>query len=168
MKFENLKCIDVDVNLDDYLKLYDYVRSNMEFPHWLGTFTLEEIKDILNYGGKIWLYYNNNDLVCSVFYIPPSQRTLDKRGIKTKEIDTGSLGPIMVSPDYVGNGFMSKMLQVFDRYCISINKKYVFTKVHSDNIYSINNMYKDGYDLVNEYDSDRGKTSVFLKKLFKD
>jgi len=71
----------------------------------------------------------------------------------------------MVSPDYIGNGYMLKMLEVFNRYCISIGKKYIFTKAHSDNLYSINNMYKDGYELVDEWVNERGPMSAFLKEL---
>ena len=71
----------------------------------------------------------------------------------------------MVSPDYVGNGYMLKMLKVFNEYCNSIDKKYIFTKAHSQNLYSINNMYKDGYTFVDEYENEIGKMSVFIKKL---
>lgn len=165
MKFNELKCVSDNVDLNDYLKLYSHVRNNMEHPEWLGTFTLIEIKDILLRGGKIWLYYNKNDLVCSMFYIPADQKTLDKRGIKTLESETGSLGPIMVSPDYIGNGFMMKMLKEFNQYCISLGMKYIFTKAHSENQYSINNIYKDGYKFVNEYENERGEISVFIKCL---
>ncbi|MDE5539528.1 MAG: GNAT family N-acetyltransferase [Bacilli bacterium] len=31
---------------------------------------------------------------------------------------TGSLGPIMVSPEYVGNGYQSKMMKGLENYCI--------------------------------------------------
>ena len=71
----------------------------------------------------------------------------------------------MVSPDYIGNGYMLKMLEVFNEYCISIGMKYIFTKAHSENLYSINNMYKDGYKLVDEYENERGRMSAFLKSL---
>ena len=165
MEFNELKCINDNVNLNDYLKLYSYVRDNMSQPEWLGTFTLDEIKDILSKGGKIWLYYNNDNLVCSMFYIPSNQQTLNKRNINTLAKETGSLGPIMVSPDYIGNGYMLKMLEVFNKYCISIGMKYIFTKAHSENLYSIKNIYKDGYKLVCEYENERGKMSVFIKKI---
>lgn len=38
MKLIDLKEISENVNLDDYLYLYNYVRDNMEHPEWLGTF----------------------------------------------------------------------------------------------------------------------------------
>ena len=163
MNFEDLACIDAYVNLDEYLQLYKYVRDNMEHPEWLGTFTKNEIIDILNNGGKIWLYKDKENLVCSMFYIPASNKALLKHNIKYDEEDTGSLGPIMVSPLYVGHGYQNKMLKVFNEYCISIGKKYIFTKVHSDNIYCLRNIEKDGYILTDEYLSERGLNKAFIK-----
>lgn len=165
MEFNKLKCVSDNVNLNHYMKLYKYVIDNMQNKEWLGTFTKKEIKDILKEGGKIWLYYDNKNLVCSVLYIPSNQKTLDKRNINTKAEETASLGPIMVNPDYIGNKFMLSMLEVFNEYCLSIGMKYIFTKANSDNLYSINNMYKNGYKLIEEHESVRGKVSVFLKKL---
>lgn len=165
MNFIKLKCVNQNVDLNEYLKLYTYVKENMQHPEWLGTFSMNEIKDILLQGGKIWLYYDNEHLVCSMFYIPSNQKALNKRHINTLERETASLGPIMVSPDYVGNGYMLKMLEIFNEYCISIGIKYIFTKAHSKNLFSINNMYKDGYKLVDEYENERGRMSAFLKEL---
>ena len=165
MNFSKLKCVNQNVDLNDYLKLYTYVRKNMQHPEWLGTFSMNEIKDILLQGGKIWLFYENERLVCSMFYIPSNQKTLNKRHIDTLERETASLGPIMVSPDYVGNGYMLEMLEIFNEYCISMGIKYIFTKAHSENLFSINNMYKDGYKLVDEYENERGRMLAFLKKL---
>lgn len=165
MKLKDLKCISDNVNIDDYLKLYKYVRDNMEHPEWLGTFTKDEVIDILNIGGKIWLYSNDLDLVCSCFYIPASNKSLRKHNIEYDEEVTGSLGPIMVSPDYVGNGLQMEMQKVFNDYCISIGKKYVFTKVHADNIYSIRNILKDGYIETDYYENERGMNKAYIKKI---
>ncbi len=67
MNFLDLKCINDDVNLTDYLKLYDNVRSKMPNPLWLKPFELNEIKEILANGGKIWLYYDNEILYVQCF-----------------------------------------------------------------------------------------------------
>lgn len=68
MKLSDLYCECNNVNLDDYLKLYKYVKDNMEIPSWMGEFTKEEIEDLLKIKGKIWLYYNNGIPVCSMFF----------------------------------------------------------------------------------------------------
>lgn len=163
MKLENLNCYSTNVNIDDYLKLYKYVRDNMIHPEWLGTFTKNEIEDILENGGKIWLYYKDNEPVCSMFYMPSNNKSLRKHNIEYDEGLTGALGPIMVSPKYIGNGLQNQMMTIFDEYCKSINKKYIFTKVCSDNVFSINNIIKQGYILRDKYITERGENSAFVK-----
>lgn len=165
MNLTDLKCVNENVNIDDYLKLYKYVLDNMEHPEWLGTFTKEEITNFLSGEGKIWLYYSGNNMVCSMFYLPVYNKTLIKHNIEYDEKLTGSLGPIMVSPDYVGNGLQMQMMQVFNEYCKQINKKYIFTKVHSDNIYCLKNVLKDGYIKTDEYENERGMNTSFIKEL---
>ena len=163
MKLNDLKEISTNVNLNDYLYLYNYVRDNMEHPEWLGTFTKEEIVDILNIGGKIWLYSNDLDLVCSCFYIPASNKSLRKHNIEYDEEVTGSLGPIMVRKEYVGNGLQNDMMKVINSYSKSIGKIHMFTKAHSNNIYSIRNILKDGYIIIDEYENERGPMTAFIK-----
>ena len=57
MKLSDLKLITENIDIDAYLNFYTVVRKNMEHPEWLGTFTKEEIIDILNDNGKIFIYY---------------------------------------------------------------------------------------------------------------
>ena len=163
MKLNDLKEISDNVNLDEYLSLYNYVRDNMEHPEWLGTFTLDEIKKILSIGRKIWMYYDKDIPVCSVFYIPTSNKSLKKHNVEYDESITGSLGPIMVRKEYVGNGLQSAMQKVLNEYVKSIGKIHFFTKAHSDNIYSIRNILKDGYKVIDEYENERGKMTAFVK-----
>lgn len=163
MKLTDLKEISSNVNLDEYLYLYNYVRNNMEHPEWLGTFTRDEIDQLLAIGGKIWMYYDKDIPVCSVFYIPTSNKSLKKHNIDYDEKITGSLGPIMVRKEYVGNGLQTAMMNVLNNYVKSIGKKHMFTKAHSNNIYSIHNILKDGYQIIDEYENERGPMIAFIK-----
>ena len=163
MKLTDLKEVSNNVNLDEYLYLYNYVRDNMDHPEWLGTFTKDEIKEILNNGGKIWMYYDNDIPVCSVFYIPTSNKSLKKHNINYDEKITGSLGPIMVRKEYIGNGLQTAMHQIINKYVKSIGKTHMFTKAHSDNIYSIRNILKDGYKIIDKYENERGPMTAFVK-----
>lgn len=162
---EIFKCVSDNVNLDDYLKLYKYVRDNMEYPEWLGIFTRDEIIDILKNGGKIWLYYDNDNLVCSMFYMSINEKSLAKHNVFYSESLVGSLGPIMVSPDYIGHGYQKEMLKILDRYCRNINKKYLFIKVCADNLYSLNNMLQDNYKVVDKYVNERGENIALIKDI---
>lgn len=163
MKLSDLKEVSENVNLDEYLFLYKYVRDSMEYPEWLGTFTKKEIEEILSSGGKIWMYYDKDIPVCSIFYIPASNESLRKHNISYDEGITGSLGPVMVRKEYTGNGLQTAMMNVLNDYVKSIGKTHMFTKAHSDNVYSIRNILKDGYTTVHEYESDRGPSTVFVK-----
>lgn len=163
MKLSELREVSENVDLEEYLYLYNYVRDNMEHPEWLGTFKKEEIEELLKIGGKIWLYYDNDIPVCSVFYLPTTDKSLRKHNVEYDSKITGALGPIMVRKEYVGNGLQSAMQKVLNDYAKSIGMKHMFTKAHSDNIYSIRNILKDGYQLIDEYQDERGPNSAFIK-----
>ena len=55
------------------------------------------------------------------------------------------------------------MLKVLDNYIKSIGKEHIFSKAHSDNIYSIRNILKDGYTVIDKYENDRGPMTAFVK-----
>lgn len=101
-----------------------------------------------------------------MLYIPSNNKTLEKHNLKYDEKLVESCGPIMVNPEYVGNKFQKQMLELLDKYCKSIGKRYIFTKVHPDNIYSINNFVSDGYKFVETYKTSSGEPrSVYFKEI---
>ena len=102
-----------------------------------------------------------------MFYMPIEKKILLKHNVDLEENIVGSLGPIMVSPDYVGHGLQREMMNVLVNYCRSINKKYIFTKVCSDNVYSLNNMLKCDFKVVDQYINERGSNTALIKKLEK-
>lgn len=166
MKINEFNCISEHNNIDEYLEFYKYVKSNMKEPSWLGEFSLNELKNILNNEGKLFNLYDNNIIVCSMLYIPSNNKTLEKHNLKYDEKLVGSCGTIMVNPKYVGNKFQKQMLELLDKYCKSIGKRYIFTKVHPDNIYSINNFISDGYKFVETYKTSSGESrSVYFKEI---
>ena len=166
MKINEFNCISEHNNIDEYLEFYKYVKSNMKEPSWLGEFSLNELKNILNNEGKLFNFYDNNIIVCSMLYIPSNNKTLEKHNLKYDEKLVGSCSPIMVNPKYVGNKFQKQMLELLDKYCKSIGKRYIFTKVHPDNIYSINNFVSDGYKFVETYKTSSGEPrSVYFKEI---
>lgn len=166
MKINEFNCISENNDIDEYLAFYKYVKSNMKEPSWLGEFSLNELINILNNEGKLFNFYDNNIIVCSMLYIPSNNKTLEKHNLKYDEKLVGSCGPIMVNPKYVGNKFQKQMLELLDKYCKSIGKRYIFTKVHPDNIYSINNFVSDGYKFVETYKTSSGEPrSVYFKEI---
>ena len=123
----------------------------------------KEIEKMLKLGRKIWMYYDQDKPVCSVFYIPISNKNLKKHNIQYDEKITGSLGPIMVKKEYIGNGLQTAMLEVLNKYVKKIGNIHMFTKAHSDNMYSIRNILKDGYKVIDKYENERGPMTAFVK-----
>ena len=78
MNLNSLKCIDNNIDLDKYIEYREYVKSYMEHPEWLGDFTKEDLEKLLNSGTKIWIYYLDNNFVCSMMTIPSSEKNMIK------------------------------------------------------------------------------------------
>lgn len=55
------------------------------------------------------------------------------------------------------------MIEALNNYTKSIGKEHMFTKAHSDNIYSIRNILKDGYKIIDGYETERGPMTAFIK-----
>lgn len=166
LKLENLKCVDNNIDLDKYINFYNKVKATMENTSWLGDFTKTDIEFILNNGGKIWIYYLNNDPVCSMMYIPSSikscQKLLDGKYDYREVID---YGPMMVWCDYFGNSLQYQMLEVLDEYSKNNGKKYAVSTVHPDNVYSINNLLKDDFKHIGTKTFTRGERNIYFKEL---
>ncbi len=153
MELKDFKCVSENIDVDEYLVFYNYVRDNMEHPEWLGTFTKDEVEMFLNGEGKIFNYYDGDTIACSYFYMPTSNKSLLKHNINYDSSLVGSCGPIMVNPKYVGNGLQRQMIIVLDDYCRSLGKEYCYTRIHPDNIYCINNFVKSDYEFLQTYTS---------------
>lgn len=162
---ESLNCISDNIDIDKYLYYVQLVKSNMAYPDWLGDFTKEDIKELLENGSKIWIYYLDSEFVCSMMLIPADKKGLSKLGLN--DYDYKSIvdyGPMMVNPKYTGNNLQFQMLQELDKYCKDYYL-YAASTIHPDNIYSINNLLKDNFECINQVDLKRGTRNVYLKKL---
>ena len=165
MKLDDLYLLkDEEIDIDKYFEFYMDVRNNMNHPEWLGVIPKDEVINILNNGGKLWIYKNDDDIVASIMYIPTKNESLKKHNIDYAASIVGSCGPTMVNQKYVGNGLMMQMLNVLNDYALNNNLEYMETRIHPDNIYSINNFLKEGYELVDSYISSDGPRNVYLKK----
>ena len=58
MKLEDLYLLkDEEIDIDKYFEFYMDVRNNMKHPEWLGVIPKDEVINILNNGGKLWIIY---------------------------------------------------------------------------------------------------------------
>ena len=165
MKLDNLKCINDNIDLDKYIEYREDVKRNMQHPEWLGDFTKEDLIMLLSCGTKIWLYYLDNDFVCSMMSIPSTEEDMIKFDLNLDYKEVIDYGPMFVNPKYVGNNLQYQMLKYLDEYVKSKGYKTAIGTIHPDNIYSINNLIKDGFVLTGKRSFKRGPRNIYVKKL---
>ena len=161
---ENLTCINENIDLDQYITIREEVKKHMEHPEWLGDFTKEELAYSLNNNAKLWLYFENDNPVCSMMILPCSKKNIEKFEVNFNNEDTIDYGPMFVCKDYIGNQLQYQMLQELDKYCINKGFKYAISTIHPDNIYSINNFVKDNFKLHMTKEFKRGIRNIYIKK----
>ena len=164
MKLKELKCINENINLDDYFSFKKYIKDNMKHPEWLRDYTKEDIENQLKNGAKIWIYYDRTTPVCSMMISPSTREDMIEVGLKINHKKTAFYRSMFVNPIYVGNKLQYQMLLKLDEYCKEKGFENCIGTVHPDNIYSINNILKDGFKIVNIKEIKSGIRNIYLKK----
>lgn len=166
MELKELKCISENIDLDMYIKFREEVKKHMEYPEWLWDFSKEDLEDLLKNGSKIWVYYLNNEEVCSMMSIPSTKKSIDKFKLDIDYRDVIDYGPMFVNIEYVGNRLQFQMLKELDKYFMN-RYKYVIATIHPDNMFSINNILKDDFIYKSTQEFKRGTRNIYLKE-YKD
>lgn len=167
LKLFELRCVCENIDLDRYIEFREIVKKSMKYPDWLGDFSKDDLIYMLKNNSKIWIYYDKNTPVCSMMLIPSDEKALKKFNVNLNHKEVADYGPMFVNSKYIGNGLQYQMLLKMDDICIKSNYKYAISTVHPENVYSINNLIKDGFELINQKEFKRGIRNIYLKKLEK-
>ncbi len=165
IKLSDLKCINENIDLNIYLDFIDSVKKTMEHPEWLGDFTKEDLEVMLKENTKIYMYYLNDNIVCTMMSIPSTPKALKKFEIDLDHNIVVDYGPMAVGKDYIGNGLQYQMLKELDEISIKDGYEYVAATIHPENIYSIRNLLKDDFKQTGQKEFKRGIRNIYLKKL---
>lgn len=153
------------INIDQYIKFREQVKEKMNDPEWLGDFTKEDIELLLQENSKIWVYYSKEIPICSMMIIPATKKSLIKFGLNYKVQEVIDYGPMFVNPNYIGNNLQYQMLRELDEISRKKGYRYAVVTVHPDNMYSIRNLEKDKFKLINTKNFERGTRNIYLKEL---
>ncbi|MEE0683169.1 MAG: HIT family protein [Bacilli bacterium] len=153
------------INIDQYIKFREQVKETMNNPEWLGDFTREDIELLLQENSKIWVYYSKEIPICSMMIIPATKKSLIKFELNYKVQEVIDYGPMFVNPNYIGNNLQYQMLRELDEISRKKGYRYAVVTVHPDNIYSIRNLEKDKFKLINTKNFERGTRNIYLKEL---
>ena len=165
MKLNDLNYVNDKIDVDKYIEYRENVKKEMKEPDWLGDFSKDDILYMLDNNSKIWMYFKDEEFICSMMLIPSTKKDLDKFGIDLDFNEVVDYGPMFVNSKYVGNSLQYQMLKELDEYSSNKGYKYAISTVHPNNIYSINNLIKDGFELVGNRIFTRGERNIYYKKL---
>ncbi len=165
MKLDDLICINENIDLDKYIEFREEVKSHMEHPEWLGNFTKEELEELLKRDSKIWVYYLNDEPICSMMIIPAREKDIKKFELDIDYNKTIDYGPIFVSFNHLGYKLQLQMLKEEDRYSKKLGYNYAVSTIHPDNNYSIVNFIKDDFKLMSTKEFKRGIRNIYYKEL---
>ncbi len=165
MKLNDLNYVNDKIDVDKYIEYRENVKKEMKEPDWLGDFSKDDILYMLDNNSKIWMYFKDEEFICSMMLIPSTKKDLDKFGIDLDFNEVVDYGPMFVNSKYVGNSLQYQMLKELDEYSSNRGYKYAISTVHPNNIYSINNLIKDGFELVGYRIFTRGERNIYYKKL---
>lgn len=165
MKLNDLNYVNDKIDVDKYIEYRENVKKEMKEPDWLGDFSKDDILYMLDNNSKIWMYFKDEEFICSMMLIPSTKKDLDKFGIDLDFNEVVDYGPMFVNSKYVGNSLQYQMLKELDEYSSNRGYKYAISTVHPNNIYSINNLIKDGFELVGNRIFTRGERNIYYKKL---
>ena len=163
MDIQGLKRVE-EIDIDEYLKFRERIKTTMANPEWLGDFSKEDLERMLKKDSKIWIYYQDKKPVCSMMLIPATPENLEKFNLAYKETEVVDYGPMFVDPTYRGNGLQYQMLKELDKIAKQKGYKYAIVTVHPDNTYSIRNIEQDNFKLLATKTFSRGKRNIYLKK----
>ena len=153
------------INIDQYINFREQVKETMNNPEWLGDFTREDIELLLQENSKIWVYYSKEIPICSMMIIPATKKSLIKFELNYKVQEVIDYGPMFVNPNYIGNNLQYQMLRELDEISRKKGYRYAVVTVHPDNMYSIRNLEKDNFKLINIKNFERGIRKIYLKEL---
>lgn len=160
-----VKEINID-EIDEYMYLYNLVKSNMEYPEWLGDFSKDDYIRMLNNNSKLYIWKYNDKIIAAGMIIPARQKDLDKffsSNLNYEEVI--DFGPELVHPNYVGNGLQNEILKHLQKQSKKLNYKYAISTIHPDNIYSIYNFKKNNFQEIGIVELKRGTRAIFRKEL---
>ena len=164
IKLENLKCINENIDINKYIQFRELVISHMEHPEWLGVFSKEDLIHMLQNHSKIWMYYLGDEVVCSMMFIPATQKDVVRFDLEEDYKEVADYGPMMVNPKFRGNGLQYQMLKVLDQYAEEHSYKYALATINPNNQYSINNIVKDDFQFIKQKKFTRGIRNIYFKK----
>ena len=156
---------------DIFVQFLDAVKADMEQSDWLYLDPPELVSSMMENGiMELWLAMDK-DRVAAVFSVlHPGMESYnygydlelpEPELLRVVHMDTSA-----VHKDYRGLGLQRKMVQTAERELSQQGSKILLCTVHPDNLFSLNNMIQQGYEIQKRMDKYGSERFILRKNIF--
>lgn len=169
MNFRFRKGTQEDV--EDFILFLDMIKADMRQKDWFYLDPADEVRSMVKCGAmEFWLAFQETQLA-AVFSIlnpglKPYNNGYDLGYCEEDLLQVVHMDTAAVHPDYRGFGLQGQLVQMAEQALSGKGKRILLSTVHPDNIFSLNNMLKQGYEIqkrTGKYGSER---YILKKEIF--
>lgn len=167
MKFVMRKAVSEDI--EDIMKIMNSARADLDNPDWFVADNEEFVREHLEGRGFIVVAETEAKSIAGFFLVkvPGLEENLGTFLDFTEEELDGTLimDSAAVDRRYRGNGLQGRMLEAAEELASPDKYKYLMCTIHPENVYSLRNMQKHGYQVKRTVKCYGGLTRHVLLKI---
>jgi len=150
-------------DLDRFADLLLEVRGSMDNKEWLYVDPREELREQMESGiMELWLAKDGQRIAGGFDILFPGLRPFNYGYLldfsREELMRVVNMDSVAVHPDYRGQGLHRKFLETIESWVRGLGPRILLCTIHPDNIFSLNNALKMGYQIQKRlalYDSER-------------
>ena len=150
-------------DIENFIRFLDEVKAGMSHKEWFYLDAPDDVRAMIHDGiMRFWLALDDCRLaaVFSIVYpgLCSSNYGYDLDLTREELLEVIHMDTAAVYPDYRGLGLQGRMVRMAEKELSGEGRRILLTTVHPENIYSLNNMQTQGYEIqkrVEKYDSVR-------------
>lgn len=153
---------------EKFLMLLHQVRDQMEHPEWFFLDPDEEVREMMENGSmQLWVAMDGDRLAGVFDYIIPGLQKFNygyDLALSTKDLlRVINMDSAAVDPDYRGLGLQRCLMEKAQAEISAMGSWILLCTVHPDNGFSLNNVLKQGYRIMDKREK-YGSIRYFLRK----
>ena len=137
--------------------------NNMDNKEFFTPLTANEFVYPITNNGRVYLLYYQEELIgLCVLTINVSLDVISEYCLNNNS-NVGILDSVMIKECYRGSGLQVQVMNILYDEAKRLGIMQIVATVHPDNIYSLNNFIKEGYEIINKINIHGGYRYIVIK-----
>lgn len=138
--------------------------NNMDNKEFFTPLTTNEFVYPITNNGRVYLLYYQEELIgLCVLTINVSLDVISKYCLNNNNNNIGILDSVMIKDGYRGSGLQVQVMKILYEEAKRLGIMQIVATVHPNNIYSLNNLIKEGYEIINKINIHGGYRYIVVK-----